>query len=227
MDEDIASELGVLRLPALFFLRTSLAGQVTWPTKRAKRLLTDGPCPYRAHRPLDYAVAYGNLPVTQYLLAHGVNPSAFNGSTTLYMRCDSLPWIARTPPGETDGNRLQAYALTIAAGGDVNLWNAHGSALQVCRSLHFLRFLVAHGARPHQVHLESAIDSALTRYARAPEDAKEAFERIAFFTAFGLEPTSAFRRKLKAKNCGASESKGEVICTEIRRLFNVTPWRSD
>jgi hypothetical protein len=189
-----------------------------------KRLLNDGPCPFRIHRPLDYAVRYGNLNITKYLLSQRVDPTAFNGTTTLYMRCDDKPPIAVRPAFDTPLNELRAYELTIASGGDINFWSADGSAMHVCRSLPFLQFLIDHGAKPHQAHLERAIDDALVGYATSREGAKIAFARIAFFLRSQLEPTDGFKMKLQSPNCGVSRKDSDLICQQVRKLFHIKAW---
>ena len=223
LDKDLASTYGLLGLPVRLFLKLPQARRSDWRTRTARRLLSDGPCPFRIHRPLDYAVRYGNLLATSYLLSQRVDPTAFNGKTTLYMRCDDKPPIANRPAFDIRANELRAYALTIASGGDVNFWSASGSAMHTCRSLEFLQFLVDHGARPNQAHLERAIDDAL-RYATHPANAQDAFSRIEFFLRFGLQPTDGFRMKLQRPNCGALRGHDTPICREVRSIFQIKAW---
>lgn len=127
---------------------------------------------------LDHAVAGGNIPVIDALLAAGadVNGRPDNGSEfvvkdgavqqrppnvdarTLLMRCPRVAGprnkvVASGDPPGTDEQRAltrRGFEHILSRGADVHLLDSYGdSALKTCESADMLSVLVAHGAEPN------------------------------------------------------------------------------
>lgn len=184
--------------------------------------VTNGPCP-GPNKPLDYAVRAGNIEATQYLLDNGADPSAFDGSDTLYVRCETYIYSGtRNEAADDDPRRLQAYELTIDRGGDVNRRNSRGrNALHECHSMPYLKLLVAKGAKLDQGHLDRAFFDALgTEPGEYTARRLNAYQRIEYFLEQGLRPSDDVRRRLALPHCGHSTLPTfHSICPELHRLL--------
>ena len=184
--------------------------------------LLEGPC-RQEEKPLDYAVVAGNVEATKYLLEHGADPSAFNGSNTLYSRCETFLYSGSKLAMPIDGpKRLKAYELTIAFGGDVNRTDYLGrNALNLCYSIDFLQFLVEHGAVVRQGHIDQAFADALgTEPGGYTARRLNALARIRFFLDKGVRPSETIRERLALDSCGHSTLPTfAAICPELRQLL--------
>jgi len=187
-----------------------------------RKLLSDGPC-VQPERPLDYAVRAGNLEATTFLLDNGADPSAFDGDNTPYTRCETFLYAGtRHEVAPDDARRLQAYALTIDRGGDVNPRNVRGkNALHECHSITFLSLLVTRGAKVDTGHIDQAIRDALAAMPQS-DTAKRlnAYARVQFFVAHKAVPSEAVRATLRLPNCGyATQPEFSAVCAELNRLL--------
>lgn len=194
---------------------------------RARQLLEIGPCSGMTARPLDYAVRGANAAVVARFLQLGIDPSAYNGSTSLYLRCnDHLESSPNPLPAVSPEAEAEAYALTLRAGGKPNLLDRRGrSALSVCNSIPLLKELVRAGIKPDAAHLEHAIEAVLQEAQFGSGDSvSRALLRFEFFYGLQLRPTAGVVRVLQTPNCGMPAGKGGAACQNLRRTLAIEGW---
>lgn len=211
-----------------------------WRAKVIRDYVNNGPCDGDI-KPLDFAVHWGNLEATQWLLEHGADPNAWSypsgeagkPHSNLYTRCGIQLFVdkAGSPDGEVRKRRIEAFGLTIQAGGDVRFrYSDQATALSACTDTDLLKLIVEAGLKPGPKDLENAVNVALGCHPITFDPyCHNAFGKIAFFVERGVMASERLRLVLASPHCGraylwrGNEDALEPICTQVRRLTGITP----
>jgi hypothetical protein len=221
-----ALEAELLRVQGQLSMRVRLGHAISkasldrWKADTRRSLVNTIPCGdiVLKMRPLDYAVAAGNVVAADFLLDRGADPSGLSVDSTVFTRCEALwqPIHAQDPQFV---RRLAVYERLIRRGGDIHFRDGSGNdALMVCFEPGLIELLVRNGAKVRPEHLDQAISHGQYNGNPTIRAARTAPFRLSFFAA-RTSPSEWMTTQIRSPNCGALlYYKGEK-CVILKKLF--------